>query len=579
MAAAEESAACQVREIGWARLFGVDRELRDAEELCSAITEAVPILPRFGYRLTRPLGRGAYGVTFVAHRRRSSRHNLPEWGVLKAQFICPTTVAARLKHKCGGYGQRANPEDTVRYESLMHHRIHAALEAEAGLERMGTARVQSSRASADGIRSSRSRSAPRRRSPRATTARPTARSTPLPVVPRPIVSTRMVIGERGRYPDVPPDGRRRLWVTLMEKLPGLTLRDAMMRTRDTLTPPEFVVVCRAVVRSLRRLHDLGHTHGDPHAANVMLVSEGALDPATGTAESWLPGAPHRSTAAPAAHFAPSPTRVALIDLERSIPRSFFAEAPTFSQLGAEVGWETARRWDLKIFCESVVWLAETCKIYNPRAPAAPLSLAKLLVPTPTTTSEDRASDPERLRRGVALVMELLDAYGGMDEGAGMDYATTWTARSLFLKHRKHKKKKDGKRSALATTTLPRSVAAEVRGIDVVAVDREEHHRFFNLLRTVQSFYARQLSADPRNNSVVTPPTSPPLPPHSPMVTARAAGEAVTTSSAAVPARPSRPSRRSSRRQKEESARKASTRRSSRIPTRPSTRQHKRRRAS
>jgi hypothetical protein len=430
---------CELKSLAWAQLFGIPaRAVASPEgrrDLCRAISKAVPITARRGYHVHRLLNRGAYGVVFAAHNPAAA---VP-WAALKVQFVCPREVVRTEDRKrCAAFGQRASPYNVVRYEAMQHKRVHETLQALADNPAV-SARL------------------------------------PLPSVPIPLGAQRMVVGRKGQFKGVPPDGRRRLWVSLMEFMEGRSVRQTMQdaRRRGTLTLEAFRGVCEGVLRHMRVLHTVGFTHGDLHTGNV-LVDE--------------------------ARAAENRPWVILVDLERSIPRAFFEEAP-LAALGmdttqAEAFWEAARLWDLKLFVESCVRLAESVGAYSPsleRPAAGSLSSRH--------SSASETPPRQRFRRALDLGRAMVLAYLGGNAAAAARYEAvlpTWVARSLWLKRD-------------AAAGIPDEVAEEIAGSgsaaareavvrDILARDRLEHRSFFQLLRAVQGFYttsARRHAAQAR----------------------------------------------------------------------------------
>jgi hypothetical protein len=437
---------CELKSLTWASMFGLDpRSVRSPEgrrDLCRAVSAAIPLTARAGYRVFRLVNRGAYGVVFAAHNPRA---RVP-WAALKVQFVCPKEVKrSEDRARCGAFGQRASPYAAVRYEAMQHARVHGVLVAAA--------------------------------------ANPAMAGRALPSVPVPLGATRMLVGRRGQYPGVPPDGRRRLWVSLMEFMSGRSVRQAMQdaRRRGTLTPEAFAGVCMGVADHLRAFHELGFAHGDLHTGNVLVDEERAA-----AGRPW----------------------VILVDLERSIPRDFFEEAPLGALgLRAETAeererlWDVARVWDLKIFVESAVRLAESVGAHRPSTarPDSPAGAAAAAATSRSSRHSSASPTPprERFRRGVGLALQILSSYARTDAGASAWFlraANVWTARALWL--RRH-----------PSAELPAEVLEELAPVAapegrpttrwVAAVDRHDHRAFFGLLRAVQGFYTTPARSGPR----------------------------------------------------------------------------------
>lgn len=374
------------------------------------MTAVLPAALRNHYRLDSLLSRGAYGIVFSAHAKEDG-----EPVAVKLQFVCPKGV--RSRSQCAAYGQRASSYDTVRYEAIQHARVYATLE----------------RLASD----------------------PVLTSLPIPAAPRPLVSQRAIVGRYGQFPDVPPDGRRRLWITVMELIHAPTLRQTMVdaRRRGTMTYEAFVGVCGGVLKHLRVLHDAGYTHGDFHTGNVLVDEARAL-----RGERW----------------------VVFIDWERSIPRDFLEVAPGDENTAEDKAalWDVARKWDLKVFIESVVRLAESARIY--RSVDSEASASSSGSPSASTVAPR-----QRFRRAVDLAATLLEAYFGRagigGQPALVAASRQWVARALWLKANV------GGDSDAAS--LPSEVIEELGDLrDVARADRLQHRRFFSLLRAVQSFY-------------------------------------------------------------------------------------------
>jgi hypothetical protein len=428
--AAPEIPRCRLKHLAWARLFGLpDSAVRSPtgrKDLCDRVSEAIPVTSRANYRVHKLLNRGAYGVVFVAHNRRA---DLP-WAALKVQFVCPS-AAKKDRDACAGFGQRASAYSTVRYESMQHQRVFDLLQAARAV--------------------------------------PSNKGLPLPAVPKPIASSRMIVGRKGQYPRVPPDGRRRLWVSLMEYMPARSVRQTMLEAKrtGTLTAAGFEDILRGIAKHLRVFHELGVTHGDLHTGNVLLDQARAAE-----GKPW----------------------VVFVDLERSIPREFMEQSPLVKDAEhAEALWDVARLWDLKLLIESVVRLAESAGIYRPessRPPQEERPASNSQSPESSyRSSQTAASAEERFRRGVRLALVVLSAYMGRrgEPNAWMQsVAGAWTARSLWLKNR------------ASPSALPREVAEPLGGADeVLRGDRHEHRAFFDLLRHTQAFYTAPRRAGPR----------------------------------------------------------------------------------
>jgi hypothetical protein len=422
---------CRLRSLGFAELFGLSPR-SVGRDLCEAVTAVLPAGLRRAYRVDALLSRGAYGIVFSAHPRAGGGEAGGAAVAVKVQFVCPKGV--RSRSLCAAYGQRASGYDTVRYEALQHARVYAALEQLA--------------------------------------ADPVLASLPIPAAPRPILSQRTIVGRYGQFPEVPPDGRRRLWVSAMELIRAPTLRQTMLdaRRRGTITYEAFVGVCGGVLKHLRVLHDAGYTHGDLHTGNVLVDEARVL-----RGERW----------------------VVLIDWERSIPREFVELAPggeegEHSAEGRAALWDIARKWDMKVYVESVVRLAESARIY---AAGGGTSAASSGTEGPASAAASATPPRQRFRRAADLAATLLDNYFGR-AGAGSQPAVLaasrqWVARALWLRGA------GGGGDGSSEAALPTEVAEELGELrDVGRADRQQHRRFFSLLRAVQSFYTAPRRSKP-----------------------------------------------------------------------------------
>lgn len=425
---------CRLAVHPWAEFFGLRRDVARTEagrlKLCARVTNMIPSAARRGYQVGRVLSRGAYGIVFVAERGGGA----PRRVALKLQFVCPKHMRRQERARCGGFGQRASLYETVRYEARTHAELFQVARA-----------VQ------------------RGREAGAEAAFP--ESLFLPRVPEPIAASRLILGRRGEFPEVPPDGRRRLWVSLMEYVPHPSLRAAVLEARDrgALSAGNYLALVAGVARHLAGMHArYGYVHGDPHSGNFLVDLAAAADP---SAAGW----------------------VYVIDLERAIPRTFLQLAPapatttpSAPALSRASRWRQLRLWDLKVFCESVVALAETARVWRPAA----------ALDDPTTAASAAPSDLDRLRRGMLVAQTALDAYEQTWRDTAHAFGAApaplaaplapprlllaWVARALYLKH-----KPQG-------TIPPEVEAGPLAGLDVRATDRRAHRDFFDILRAAQS---------------------------------------------------------------------------------------------
>jgi serine/threonine protein kinase len=399
----------------WAPFFGLrESEMKSQSKVCRALTKVVPVAFRLGYELRKMVNRGAYGIVFMGTRVREiggrEAQDLPDTVAIKMQFVCPKRVK-NWREGCAGYGQRAIHYDVAKYESLMHRRVYEAMEA---------ARVVA------------------------------AGSELVPVVPRPVKAQRTIIGKHGQFPDVPPDGRRRMWVSVSEYVSGLSLRDWMYSAKDggRLTGELFESTVEYAMQYIRRFHDLGFFHGDLHTGNI-LIDAHKME----RAQDWL----------------------YIIDLERSIPVSYLREEPKYAEdpaLAADV-LVALRFWDFKVFVESVVSLAESCRVGGGRVPEPwvetnPAAAAAV----PPATDEEK-----RFERGVALGIRILGTYSGRDysqNAAIRNLVRGWVIRSFYIKRN--------------ATVLPPAIQQQMSLRTAVIRDGEQKDHFFRTLRESRAFH-------------------------------------------------------------------------------------------
>jgi len=521
---------CRLAVHPWAEFFGLRRDVAATEKgrrrLCRRVTDMIPSAARRGYVIERVVNRGAYGIVFVARKDQSSSPlHQPSRVALKMQFVCPKKLPRGERKRCGGYGQRASLYETVRYEARTHTALYETARA-AGVMESGAG--EQGVAQKGGKRGAKHVNVPRLFS--------------LPRVPQPVTASRLILGKKGEFPGVPPDGRRRLWVSLMEFIPHPSLRMAVIEARDrgVLTASNFLALVGGVARHLAGMHAVyGYAHGDAHSGNFLvdLDAAGRRDIA-----SW----------------------VYVIDLERSIPRSFLQLAPNLGSVARRKQlWTALRTWDLKVFCESAASLAETARIWDSEdgtASEGTPSGAKEFEGTPSGAKEFGASagagegsgslgrEATRLRRGMLVAQVIVDAYAQgyaaaakemtgremvvceeEEEGAEGDVKPVgvpsnsfaslgvpsnsfaslgvpsllchipptslllaWVARAFYLKN---------KPEGTIPSELIEGEAGEpgpLAGIDVRGIDRRAHRDFFTILRAAQSLSLAVTNPRPRS---------------------------------------------------------------------------------
>jgi serine/threonine protein kinase len=379
-----------------------------SSDVCEAVSKILPPLVRKKIVIRRVVNRGGYGIVFLGKARsKAKRQGFMPLVAVKIQFVC-TKKVKNWRDKCGAYGQRPLLYDTVRYETRMHKLVYHAMEA--------------------------------------------ARKVPgnemrlIPAIPQFISGSRVLLGKAGEFPDVPPDGRRRLWVSLSEFVQGKSLRQVIFDAEDTntLTGNLFESLCKSVLLFIGEFHSLGFTHGDTHSANIMLDEDKAAK-----GEPWL----------------------YLIDLERCIPMDYFRQHDTSTEEAKMFTVDMLRLWDLKMFCESVAALAETANVgggmqpepWDPANPPNSPAMAQYL-------------------RCSTLIQRLIGYYMKRDvssEEWAVSISKVWAIRTLYLKR------------SLSMKSVPKSIKQDVRGVDVLRQDAIQKNNFFVTLRKVQKFYTQR----------------------------------------------------------------------------------------
>lgn len=396
------SETCKLEYYAWAPLFGLPTKSR-VKDVCEAVSKTLPPVFRKSIRLRKVLNRGGYGIVFMGQKKRTH-----EKVAVKIQFVCPKKVKD-WRTKCAAFGQRAVLYDVVKYEYRIQKIVHSAMEA--------------------------------------------ARKIPgnelrlIPVIPKPISGSKVLLGKKGQYPAIPPDGRRRLWVSVSEFVNGRSLREVIYDAHDdgTLTGDLFESLCKSILMFLYQFHTLGFTHGDTHSGNIMLDYDRA-----NRGEPWL----------------------YLIDLERCIPLDYWLTGQAAGDGGSSsLVPDMLKLWDLKLFCESAAGLAESANVGGGSEPTPWGS---------SSTSPPPASPAmEQYLRCKALMLRLLGYYMKRDVSAepwARDIVKVWTIRTLYLKR------------SVSMKTIPNSIQADVSEIDVERQDAMQKNNFFIVLRKVQKFY-------------------------------------------------------------------------------------------
>jgi len=432
------SSPCAIPLQPWIAIFGLKPDTT-ADEICERLTKAIfPDPPPF--RLVRIQNRGAYGVVFMAERTSSSSSSTtssarqyPKFAAVKMQFVCPKRIRGErrnpaIRERCSAYGQRASLYETVRYESRMHSTVYNALEA-------------------------------------AGTVLPAQRRAILPAAGKPLLSKRIIVGKKSRKkdPTIPPDGRRRLWVTVNEYVQGESLRQFLIDSKDagTLTGELFERLCKSVLASVREFHDLGFTHGDLHSGNLIVDFVSAQK-----GKPWL----------------------YLIDFERTISLADMY-TPQLKVLAdrltthghrlenAHDVFDMLKLWDLKLFCESAVGLAEGLGV------SGGAEAGEAGEEEQERTGRSTAATPAMAQylRATRLIVRLLSSYLGRDvetEEWAQTTAKTWTLKALYFKR------------SVSAKSLPKSIAKDVTNFDPQRRDAIEKRKFFLTLRFIQGMRTR-----------------------------------------------------------------------------------------
>lgn len=400
---------CKLDFHTWAPIFGLPTRVRSSD-VCRAVSGVMPPLVRKNVVITKVINRGGYGIVFLARGRSKARRQGHRKEVaVKIQFVCPKKVKD-WRDKCGAYGQRPLLYDTVRYETRMHKLVYNAVEA--------ARRV------------------------------PGNENRLIPAIPEFISGSKVLLGKTGDFPTVPPDGRRRLWVSLTEFVRGKSLRQVVLDAEDshTLTGQLLESLCGSILLFLGEFHSLGFTHGDTHASNIMLDEDKAA-----RGEPWM----------------------YLIDLERCIPTDYFVHHDPHPEEHKLFVMDMLRLWDLKVFCESVAALAETANVGGGAQPE-PWSAH----PASATTTPESPAMAQYLRCS-QFILRLIGYYMKRDVG-GEEWAVSiskvWAVRTLYLKR------------SISMKTVPASIKRDVGGIDVERQDAIQKNNFFITLRKIQKFY-------------------------------------------------------------------------------------------
>jgi serine/threonine protein kinase len=395
--AGSAGSACNLEYYAWAPLFGLPSKSR-VKDVCEAVSKTLPPVFRKSIRLRKVINRGGYGIVFMGQHKRTH-----EKVAVKIQFVCPKKVKD-WRTKCAAFGQRAVLYDVVKYEYRIQKMVHSAMEA-------------ARRVPGNELRL-------------------------IPIIPKPISGSKVLLGKKGQYPTIPPDGRRRLWVSVSEYVNGRSLREVIYDAYDdhTLTGDLFESLCKSILMFLFQFHKLGFTHGDTHSGNIMLDYDRA-----NRGEPWL----------------------YLIDLERCIPLDYFDMEATTA--GPSLIPDMLKLWDLKLFCESAAGLAESASIGGGSEPT----------PWDNTSNPPTSPAMEQYLRCKALMLRLIGYYMKRDvsgEAWARDIVKVWTIRTLYLKR------------SVSMKTVPNSIQADVSEIDVERQDAMQKNNFFIVLRKVQKFY-------------------------------------------------------------------------------------------
>lgn len=429
-----EKQDCDVPNEPWATIFS----LKPSENICHGITRSLFPDKKIPYRITKMQNRGAYGVVFMAKLTRAADPtSLPPTAAVKVQFVCPKRLRGErrdpgIRELCSAYGQRASLYETVQYELRMHRTVFNSIDI--------------ARASAAG-----------------------ASSILLPAIGKPLFSKRIIVGKKSRKknPTIPPDGRRRLWVTVNEYVEGESLRQFLIDSKDagTLTPVRFEAFCRSILASVKEFHELGFTHGDLHSGNILVNLKMAQQ-----GKPWM----------------------YMIDFERTVSLADIhpQEAAVLAQRlttkghpleGARDLFDMLKLWDLKLFCESAVGLAEGLGIGGGQDPEPWKQQQQQQGEGKEESADTITPAKAQFLRSASLVVRLLSAYLGRDV-SGEDWAVTtaktWTLKTLYFKR------------SVSGKSLPKSIASDVKNFDPQRMDALEKRKFFLTLRFIQGMRAR-----------------------------------------------------------------------------------------
>lgn len=399
-----EKLDCELDFYTWAPIFGLPTRVLSSD-VCNAVSKVLPPLVRKNIVITKVINRGGYGIVFLGRAKSKARREGHRKEVaVKIQFVCPKKVKD-WRTKCGAYDQRPLLYDVVRYETRIHKLVYNAMEAARKV--------------------------------------PGNENKLIPLIPEFLSGSKVLLGKAGDFPGVPPDGRRRLWVSVTEFVKGNSLRQTILNAEDnhTLTGDLMESLCKSVLLFISQFHLLGFTHGDTHASNIMLDQEKASK-----GEPWL----------------------YLIDLERCIPMDYFVNHDPQPQEHKAFVMDMLRLWDLKVFCESAAALAETANVgggsqpepWDPSLPPASPAMAQYI-------------------RCSQFILRLIGYYMKRDvssEQWAVSISKVWAIRTLYL------------RRSISMKTVPASIKQDTGGIDVERQDAIQKNNFFITLRKIQKFY-------------------------------------------------------------------------------------------
>jgi len=239
-----------------------------------------------------------------------------------------------------------------------------------------------------------------------------------------------------------------MWVSVSEYVSGLSLRDWMFSSKDAGTLNGVTV--RSHHRVRRAVHPALPRSG-------LLPRRPACRQRTHRRQEDGEGAGLARTS---------------IDLERCIPLSYIRDAPKYVDdptLQVDVLVAT-RFWDFKVFIESVVSLAEACRVGGGRV-AEPWAAANPPQPEPATEEE------KRFQRGVAFAVRILGMYSGNDQSknpAMWNFARSWIIRSFYIKRN--------------VDALPAAIQAQMSLRAAVIRDGEQKDFFFRTLRESRAYH-------------------------------------------------------------------------------------------